>query len=396
MYICVDFQNLQLAQVDDLIVATNRGRVRGTQLPVPSGGCVRAFLGIPYLKPPRLGNFVNYTCLTMNSLLPGFCGVEMWNPNSKMSEDCLYLNIWTLKLIYLYLCLQCTPIIKFVLIGHRLGPLYFQSLPDSEVVRGDDGMHDQRVALYWVANNITAFGRDPSKVTQLYFLSLFFILILCFTIHGLFNRAKLQSGSPNTPLAVMTQQQAWNRTLSLGRLMGLSPDTSALPFTPSVDQDFLPDMPEIMLRTGNFLKTEVLIGSNQDEWTHFLVYGARGYDITSQSLISREDFLKGVDLVFMGFVQYTEWRDENSGMKNRDFIGPENTRGGEGEGKACLFLFDHHSSNNPWPVWMGVMQGYEIAFIFGMPLHSSLGYIEEEVVMSRRMMKSWANMGRTG
>jgi hypothetical protein len=56
---------------------------------------------------------------------------------------------------------------------------------------------------------------------------------------------------------------------------------------------------------GNFLKTEVLIGSNQDEWTHFLVYGAPGFDITSQSLISREDFLKGVDLVFMGFGDVT-------------------------------------------------------------------------------------------
>uniref|UniRef100_A0A674BDZ3 Carboxylesterase type B domain-containing protein n=1 Tax=Salmo trutta TaxID=8032 RepID=A0A674BDZ3_SALTR len=78
------------------------------------------------------------------------------------------------KLIYLYLCFQCTPIVKFVLIGHRLGLLYFLSLPDSEVVCGDDGMHDQRLALCWVANNIAAFGRDPSKVTQLFFLLLFF------------------------------------------------------------------------------------------------------------------------------------------------------------------------------------------------------------------------------
>lgn len=38
--------------------------------------------------------------------------------------------------------------------------------------------------------------------------------------HGLFNRAILQSGSPNTPWAVITQQQAWNRSLSLGRLLG--------------------------------------------------------------------------------------------------------------------------------------------------------------------------------
>ncbi|CAB1348242.1 unnamed protein product [Coregonus sp. 'balchen'] len=64
-------------------------------------------------------------------------------------------------------------------------------------------------------------------------------------------------------------------------------------------------------------------------------------------------------------------------------------------GKACLFLFDHNSSTNPWPMWMGVIQGYEIEFIFVMLLNSTLGYLEEEVVMSRRMMKCWVNMGRT-
>lgn len=45
---------------------------------------------------------------------------------------------------------------------------------------------------------------------------------------------------------------------------------------------------------------------------------------------------------------------------------------------------------------MGVMHGYEIEFVFGMPLNASLKYTEREVNMSRSIMKHWANFARTG
>ena len=72
------------------------------------------------------------------------------------------------------------------------------------------------------------------------------------------------------------------------------------------------------------------------------------------------------------------------------------SRYSEHGGKAFFYLFDHHSTANPWPAWMGVMHGYEIEFVFGMPLNPSLKYTEREVNMSRSIMKQWANFARTG
>ena len=65
-------------------------------------------------------------------------------------------------------------------------------------------------------------------------------------------------------------------------------------------------------------------------------------------------------------------------------------------GKPFFYYFQHRSSRNPWPEWMGVMHGYEIEFVFGLPLNPSLGYTQEEVSMSKRFMKYWATFARTG
>lgn len=57
-----------------------------------------------------------------------------------------------------------TSVLILVITNVRLGALGFLSLPDNENIRGNAGLLDQRLALQWVANNIAAFGGDPSKV----------------------------------------------------------------------------------------------------------------------------------------------------------------------------------------------------------------------------------------
>ncbi|CAL8350983.1 unnamed protein product [Lota lota] len=479
---------------DDLTVSTLNGKVQGTRLSV-LGHDVRAFLGIPYAKPPlgelrfrppkpavkwegvkNAATFSN-TCYQLpDTLYPGFNGAEMWNPNTPVSEDCLYLNLWTphLKvqqqalpvLVWIYgggftsgttslalydgRFLSQSENVVVVSMNYRLGALGFLSLPENDNIRGNAGLLDQQLALRWVADNIAFFGGDSSKVTlfgeSAGAASVGFHL-LSPSSHGLFKRAVLQSGSPTAPWASLSRMQAWNRTRTLASLLGCprSPAVDlerclqrvdpvdivtrqfevlteasviVLPFLPLVDGDFLPDEPEVLLKTGNFKKTEVLFGLNKNEGSYFLLYGMPGYSLAGESLISRKRFIEGIPLALPGtshttkeaaIFQYTNWSDVGDELKNRDAMGDLvgdkyfscptlefARRYSEHGGKAFLYLFDHRSSTNPWPAWMGVMHGYEIEFVFGMPLNASLKYTEREVNMSRSFMKHWVNFARTG
>lgn len=218
-------------------------------------------------------------------------------------------------------------------------------------------------------------------------------------------------------------------------------------FVPVIDGVVLPDTPDAMISSGNFKYTQVMLGVNQDEGSYFLIYGAPGFSKDNESLISREDFLEGVKMgvphandigLEAVILQYTDWMDENNPQKNRDAMddivgdqnvicplqtfaktyaqhtglhiqpgavpgslgwgnsGPTGYNSGNSHGAVYLYLFDHRASNLAWPEWMGVMHGYEIEFVFGLPLEKRLNYTVEEEKLSRRMMRYWANFARTG
>ncbi|KAK2180021.1 hypothetical protein NP493_461g00009 [Ridgeia piscesae] len=105
------------ARRDDLVVNTAKGRVRGVRYFLPSlNKAVDAYLGIPFAKPPvqhlrfrhpvpieKWRGIYNATKLpnscyqTPDVFFGDFPGATMWNPPTKVSEDCLYLNVWVPK-----------------------------------------------------------------------------------------------------------------------------------------------------------------------------------------------------------------------------------------------------------------------------------------------------------
>ncbi|XP_015980247.2 acetylcholinesterase isoform X2 [Rousettus aegyptiacus] len=481
----------------ELLVTVRGGQLRGIRLTAP-GGPVSAFLGIPFAEPPvgprrflppepkqpwsgvlDATTFQSVCYQYVDTLYPGFEGSEMWNPNRELSEDCLYLNVWTPYprptsptpvLVWIYgggfysgassldvydgrFLAQAEGTV-LVSMNYRVGAFGFLALPGSREAPGNVGLLDQRLALQWVQENVAAFGGDPMSVTlfgESAGAASVGMHLLSPPSRGLFHRAVLQSGAPNGPWATVGMGEARRRATLLARLVGCPPggagsnDTElvaclrtrpaqdlvdhewhVLPqesvfrfsFVPVVDGDFLSDTPEALINTGDFHNLQVLVGVVKDEGSYFLVYGAPGFSKDNESLISRAQFLAGVrvgvpqvsDLAAEAVVlHYTDWLHPEDPARLReamsDVVGDHNVvcpvaqlagRLAAQGARVYAYIFEHRASTLSWPLWMGVPHGYEIEFIFGLPLEPSLNYTIEERAFAQRLMRYWANFARTG
>lgn len=177
------------------VVSTVDGKVEGTDL----GNGLSQFLGIPYAQPP-VGNLrwkaplaampwpgtrnaTEFSASCYQS--PSFFGVLL--PN--VSEDCLYLNVWSpslnassklpvlfwiygggftsgSSLLYPGSVLAAKENVVVVTINYRLNIFGFLATPslvnESPVL--NYGLQDQQLALKWVHQNIQNFGGDPNSV----------------------------------------------------------------------------------------------------------------------------------------------------------------------------------------------------------------------------------------
>jgi para-nitrobenzyl esterase len=238
-------------------------------------------------------------------------------------EDCLYLNIWSRNLggdtpqpvmIWIHGGSNINGVshepnywghnlaksgVVVVSINYRLSALGFMAHPaltaESErKVSGNYGILDQIAALEWVRDNIASFGGDPDRVTvfgESAGAGDIGTLIASPLASGLFRRAIIQSGGyPLYNTATVSENAVFGvklmsalgvgdgpgqlermRALSWQEIIAAVPTAAPGSFTQEVvDGWLLPEPAADIFAAQEQNPTEIVIGSNANEWLMYL------------------------------------------------------------------------------------------------------------------------------
>lgn len=303
-------------------VKTAAGLVRG----IAQRDGVQAYLGIPYAKPPvrelrwrapqpvdawqgvRNADRFSPLCVQpmRSSLANQYSGAEA------ISEDCLYLNVWTRP------ALRKAPVIVYihggafyvgsgsvgiyggealaregaviVNLNYRVGPLGFLATPELRAESGDGasgnyGLLDQIAALRWVRDNIARFGGDPDNVT-IVGQSAGSMSVLALQVSplakGLFHKAVGMSGAMIAgPIKLPSRSEAedagtrlmaaWKAS-NLAELRAMPADRLVVPRVPggpstgpAIDGHVLPDAIPALFAARRQSDVPLLLGFTRDE-----------------------------------------------------------------------------------------------------------------------------------
>jgi len=303
------------------IVETLQGKLSGSQ---ESG--LYHFKGIPFAQPP-LGE-LRWKAPAPPKAWKGVRSAEKFGPRAMqrpifddmqfrsdgMSEDCLYLNIWTPTierdqklpvLVYFYggglftgdgsefryegVNMARRGVVA-ITVNYRLNIFGFFAHPaltaeSPHNSSGNYGFLDQTAALEWIKHNISAFGGDPDRVTiageSAGSVSVSAQMVSPLS-KDLIAGAIGSSGSLMGTLGARPLQEEEKKGLDFGQLIGATslaelrkiPADSLLRatskvglthFAPTLDGHFFPKAPVAMYEAGEQAQIPLLIGWNSQE-----------------------------------------------------------------------------------------------------------------------------------
>ncbi len=380
--------------------------------------------------------------------------VKMGGAAGSVSEDCLYLNVWTAAqnaaekrpvMVWIHGGafvggMTGTPMfdgtklaqkgVVLVSIAYRLGVLGFMAHPElsreSGKGSGTYGIQDMIAGLQWVKNNIAQFGGDPSCVT-IFGESAGGIAVGMLSAapqaKGLFQRAISESGGSFAPPRISNEAGQNVATLKLAESNGESflkklgaADIKAARallaeqvqksagggmgggagFWPVADGNVLPGDPYELYENGRFNDTPILVGTNSNEGGLFKRGPSTPASFEKQI---RSGYGERADVLLKAYPHATDAEAARASadvFRESAFAWPTwawaRMQSQKGKGKAFVYYFDHRTPASP----DGANHGAEIPYVFGNFSGSGGAPRPEDLTLSDVIRTYWINFARTG
>jgi para-nitrobenzyl esterase len=360
-----------------------------------------------------------------------------------ISEDCLYLNVWTPAksaierlpvALWIYggaftsgsgseprydgeaLAKKGIVVVTF---NYRLGMFGFFAHPEltkesGRNASGNYGLMDTVAALRWIQRNIAVFGGDPRKVTIMG-ESAGANLVSAVTgspeAKGLFHRAVAQSGAwMGLSMGKMT---TLDRAEEAGVKLAASMNASSLaelraksaeeilrngrPGGIVVDGWYIPEDLSLTYAKGKQNDVDVLVGSNKDEGTFF---GGPASNAEQWSSQARERYGDQSGAFLKLYPAATDAQANESRLANfRDQVGwvmrtwaQFTAKKGK---KAYVFYFTHEPPTAPGQPSRGATHTAELPYMFN-NLTPGRTWTDADRTLAEQMSSYWVNFVATG
>ena len=427
---------------------------------------ILSFKGVPYAQPP-VGDLRWKAPLSPKNWIGELdatkYATKAWAASvyggtidqSELSEDCLYLNIWTPSLEKSNLPVMVfihgggfqfgtgsddahngTSIAKkdviLITINYRLGIFGYLSLPelDEESHGQKSGMYgilDQIAALRWIKENISAFGGDSNNVTifgESAGAHSVGILMASPLAKGLFHKAIGQSGafweSENGTMKSKKDAEKLGKTLlkklnvkTLTELRKIAPmdlmnaspwsielDPSIANFSPNVDGYVLPSSPYEQFLKGLQNDVPLLVGWNADEGKMFW-----GRSIKSKTI---EEYRKTISNIF-GKEHVERFLELYPVLSNNEISNSENILNGDQiisfqtwswaniqreTGLSAVYVYYFNPCSKYTPI---AIHTADVAYVFGiLPDKNHIMPSPEDWNLSETIQSYWTNFAKFG
>jgi para-nitrobenzyl esterase len=366
-----------------------------------------------------------------------------------VSEDCLYLNVWTPAknqsesipvIVWIYgggFSGGSTSIamydginfakkgIVLVSVAYRVGPFGFLAHPElsSESGKGSGnyGLEDMIAGLKWVKENIARFGGDPSKVTLFGHSAggmAVSMLAASPATKGLFHRAICMSGGSFAPIQTSNEagagmgipalKLAESRGEESLKKLGVADIKAARAlnadsiqksmgggFRPVADGHIIPNDLYSLYQAGRFNYTPILVGSTSDEAASF---GGRNITAADFEKQIRSQYGPQADSILNAYPHTTDAEATKASrgvMRESTFAWNTWTwsrlQSQKGKEKAFGYFFDYHPNSAD-----GAGHGSDVPYAF-QTLSGQQGKPKpEEAKLSDMMSSYWVNFAKTG